>query len=369
MDDPRNFPPAGAAPAWCARLFALAEQSLSADIARRADECDAAIGDAIDDMLRPPSGDALAVLFAFAPSAAVYRHLWRILARRERAGAPEPSLVACLVAIPVIVVAGAERAEAEGAMLSCVLDDAAQFASILAQGGALAGNVTLALPNTLVGADALAFACLPQLFAWRALAEPPKALPPAPIAVAGSAECVHLRFLVGTALAAAGADLFRDQRVGSWGVPFAKAMSRGLACAGVSVLALPRPPLPVVEAEWQGRLAQREVAAQIFASNAIRKLRAGTGEPSAVISVHAIDAGGEVRLSLSSPFDPRSAEGFRCALAPLDRVEDVVTMLETLLADCRVTDVRRMPGVHPDRDAATGLPLLFKAEAAPPALH
>jgi hypothetical protein len=369
MDDPRIFPPAGAAPAWCARLFELAEQSLGADVAQRADACDAAIGDAIDEMLRPSSGDALAVLFASAPSAAIYRHVWRILARRERAGAPEPSLVVRLVAIPVIVVAGLERAEAEGATLSCVLDDAAQFASILRNGGALAGNVTLALPNTLVGAEALAFARLPQLFAWRALAEPPEALPPAPIAVTGSAEGVHLRFIVGTALAAAGADLFREQRVGAWGVPFAQSMSRALAPPGASVLALPRPPLPVVEAEWQGRLAQREVAAQIFASNAIRKLRAGTGEPSAVISVHATEAGAEVRLSLSSPFDPRSAEGFRCTLAPLDRVEDVVTMLETLMADCRVTDVRRMPGAHPDRDAKTGLPLLFKAEAAPSALH
>ena len=37
--------------------------------------------------------------------------------------------------------------------------------------------------------------------------------------------------------------------------------------------------------------------------------------------------------------------------------------LETLLADCRVTDVQRMPGVHPDRDATTGQPLLFKAGA------
>jgi len=43
-------------------------------------------------------------------------------------------------------------------------------------------------------------------------------------------------------------------------------------------------------------------------------------------------------------------------------------MLETLLADCRVTDVRRMPGVHADRDPATGQPLLFKADA-PGAIH
>ena len=89
-----------------------------------------------------------------------------------------------------------------------------------------------------------------------------------------------------------------------------------------------------------------------------------------MISVHSNDEderGGEVRLSLSSPFDSRAAEGFRCPLWPLDRVDDVAAMLVTLLAECRVSDVRRKPGVHPDRDPATGLPLLFKAENEPPA--
>jgi len=204
------------------------------------------------------------------------------------------------------------------------------------------------------------------------LADSPRAraLPPLPITVAGAVESVHLRFLVGSALAAPGANLFRDTEVGKWGIPFAQALSRALAAPGVSTLALPRPPLPLVEAAWIGRVAQREVGAQIFASNAVRKLRAGTGEPSAVISVHRIDgddAGAEVRLSLSSPFDPRAAEGLRCPLWPLDRVDDVVLMLATLLEDCRVTDVRRKPGVHPDRDPDTGLPLLFKAQSEPPA--
>lgn len=180
---------------------------------------------------------------------------------------------------------------------------------------------------------------------------------------------MHLRFLVGTALAGPDADLFRDDTVGRWGMPLAQALSRALAAPGVSVLALPRPAQSLVTAPWQGRIAQREVGAQLFASNAIRKLRASVGEPRAVISVHRVDGGGEVRLSLSSPFDPRQAEGFRAPLLPLDRVEDVVQMLRALLADCRVADVRREPGVHPDRDAATGMTLLFKADDAPPATH
>jgi hypothetical protein len=110
------------------------------------------------------------------------------------------------------------------------------------------------------------------------------------------------------------------------------------------------------------------VSAQLFASNAIRKLRAAVGEPAAVISAHrAIDSatGGELRLSLSSVFDAREAEGFRCPLYPADHAGDVADMLVTLMRDCRLTDVRVLSGVYGDRDAASGLPLLFKADALP----
>ena len=77
-------------------------------------------------------------------------------------------------------------------------------------------------------------------------------------------------------------------------------------------------------------------------------------------------------MSLSSPFDPREAEGFRCPLLPQDRVDDVVKMLTDLLRDCRVDSIRAMPGLHADRDPGTGLTLLFKGDAVPeggPQMH
>lgn len=360
--DPRAFATVAESPAL-APLYRLAEASLSAATQQDADACDARIAESLASLLQAAAGTRLAELFAAAPSADVYRHLWRLTAERERAASP--GLVR-LFAIPVIVVAGIESPSAPAEMLDGVLADPRALSALLIEHGALAGNQTLALANTLVGADRLDFAHLPELLAWRALPAGGEAhaLPPAPINVVAGGEAVHLRFLVGTALAGPEADLFRDAGVGRWGMPLAQALSRALAVPGVSVLALPRPAQPLVTAAWQGKLAQREVSAQLFASNAIRKLRAGVGEPSAVISVHRIDGGdGEVRLSLSSPFDPRQAEGFRAPLLPLDRVEDVVQMLRTLLADCRVEDVRREPGVHPDRDPGTGMTLLFKSSA------
>src|SRR5262249_2522143 len=90
------------------------------------------------------------------------------------------------------------------------------------------------------------------------------------------------------------------------------------------------------------------------------------GEPAAVISAHRCPTacgGGELRLSLSSVFDSRQAEGFRCPLFSGARVADVASVLSALMHDCRVADGQGPPGVHPDRDPSTGLTLLFKAES------
>jgi hypothetical protein len=331
---------------------------MAAATTQDADGHDREIAAALASMLAPHAGSRLAALFDNAPSSDVYRHLWRALARiaRERASLRRT------FAIPVVVVAAAERAESAGTTLPGVVVDVDSLASLLRDRGALAGNASVALANTLCSAAALSYSNLGAILAWgdddRAAA-----LPPSPIVVEGTFESVHLRFLVGSAIAAPGADLFRERQPGAWGMPFAQALSRMIGAPGITALAMPRSPMPLVEAAWQGVVAQREIGAQVFASNAIRAIRSRVGEPSAVISVHrtADPRAGEVRLSLSSPLDPRSAEGFRCALAPLDRVDDVVVMLESLLADCRVSDVRRMPGVHPDRDPSTGQSLLFKA--------
>jgi hypothetical protein len=367
MEDPRQFATPRDAEAAAVSLYRLAEDSLGAATSQHADACDREIAAGLAAMLAPGEGASLEALFAGAPSASTYRHLWRALAKVERAS---PSLRRPF-ALPVVVVAAAESSGAAGAMLPGVIGDVDALVSSMREHAALAGNTSFALANTLVAADALSCANLGDLLAPHQGNDAVQPLPPAAMRVPGAVESVHLRFIIGTAVAAPGADLFRETAPGAWGMPFAQTLSRMLGAPGIAVLALPRAPLPIVEAARQGALAQREVGAQVFASNAIRAIRARVGEPSAVISVHRSDSGpqdAEVRLSLSSPLDPRSAEGFRCALSPLDRVDDVVAMLETLLADCRVIDVRRIAGVHADRDPATSQPLLFKVDA-PGAIH
>ncbi len=374
LADPRRFPDAREAAPADALLHTLAAESLTAGSRQRADALDNEIQGLLAARLRS-DGAALAALFASAPSVAVTRHLWRQL---DAAWAAGPStrhagLSLSLFALPIVIVTGVESAATDVAHPG-VLNDARGLTAILEEHGALRGSRTIALSNALVATEAIDLSRLSELFAWEKLPAAgetdatPHALTPSPLVFPVGREGVHLRFLVGSVLVRPGADLLADAEVGAWGVSFAQALSRELAVVGASALALPRAPQRPLPAVRTGRAAQREVGAQIFASNAIRRLRASVGEPSAVISAHrATDApgGGELRLSLSSPFAPRDAEGFRCPLHPLDRVGDVAAMLGDLMADCRVTDVRVAAGVHPDRDPATGLTLLFKPDTLP----
>jgi hypothetical protein len=94
-------------------LYRLAAQALAAATSQEADACDRGIAAALAAMLAPDDAPRLAALFANVPSSDVYRHLWRALARvtRER-----PSLRRAF-AIPVVVVAAAERSDTAGTTL------------------------------------------------------------------------------------------------------------------------------------------------------------------------------------------------------------------------------------------------------------
>ena len=366
LPDPRvRAHPAAHDPAATA-LYALAEASLHAATGQEADAPDAAIAAGIAGLIARSDGAALARLLDDAPTIAIYRHLWRALSREAGAArSTGDALGVTLFAIPLVIVARATNA---GATLPAVLSDPGAAVAALREHGALGGNQAFALSAALAAAAAIDIVKLPSLLAACAPStSTPLALPAAPIAV-GAHEAAHLRFLVGSALAAPGVDLLREPGVGHWGRPLAQVLNAQLATPGLSVVALPRAAASLPAAVAQGRAAQREVSAQLFASNALRELRAMFGEPVAVVSAHrAADApgGGELRLSLSPPSSPRDAEGFRCPLYPGERAGDVATMLLDLLRDCRVEDVRVIVGVHADRDPFSGGRLLFKPDTMP----
>jgi hypothetical protein len=368
IDDPRLF--AAHAESSQMPLFEMAEASLAASSITRADEIDRALVMALVRRLIGGEGSFVAALLAAAPSAPVMRHLSRCLidAWREASRSEEKSsLTATLFAIPLVLVAAGKDGDGE---IAGVLGDTLRIAAVLREHRALGGSEAFALAPPLVTSEAFDPARLPQLLAWQRQAADGGIdhldLHPAPIATKAGQEGVHLRFLAGVALAASRADLLRETDNAAGAMALTQELGRQLAGPGYSVLALPRAAQSPLAALQQGRAAQRDIGAQLFASNAIRRLRASVGEPSAVISAHrcvGAPGGGELRLSLSSPFDPHRAEGFRCPLFVSDRAVDVARMLADLMRDCRVTDVQALSGVHADRDPATGLTLLFKADA------
>ena len=363
LPDPRVWPAAAAAGDEAARLHAAARAAIDATTGLDADAATLEATRALEALLERGDGHALADAFASAPSLGIARCLWRLLALVERGG-PERSatLRAVLFALPVAIVAAHDARDAH-ARIDGLLRDRRTLEALLVEAREFGGATTLALSSALCAADALDVAALPGLLARRTLDPAPLDLPPAPIDVDTPHERVHLRFLAGVVLAAPGADPLHASSIARWGMPFAQALARELRVAGMSLLALPRPPQRLVSALQNGRAVQRDVSAQIFASNAIRRFRASVGEPTAILSAHhaaAAPGGGELRLSLSSPFAPRDAEGFCCPLYPYEAVQDVAALLISLLGDCRIGDVRVRAGVHPDIDSATGGPLLFK---------
>jgi hypothetical protein len=370
IPDPRSFPDR-IEPAFAPQIDRAAASLGSTSVAA-ADANDAAVTEDMLDALR--SGDAawLAGLLAAAPSAPIARQLWRrlIVAWDEALKRSDDAVAAHLFALPIVIVAGSSSA-AERGRIEGVLAQPERLQAILVEHDALGGNRNFGLANALASSDVIDVPRLPELLSWtlRHTASVPHARSIEPGALVLTAEAaVHLRFLVGTALAASSATLLIESRVGNWGLPLAHELVRQLGAPGAMVLALPRAPRPPLVALQEGRAAQREVGAQLFASNAIRRLRAEVGEPAAVISAHRCAAalgGGELRLSLSSVFDSRQAEGFRCPLFAGERAGDVAAMLAALLHDCRVTDVQVLADVYPDRDPVTGLTLLFKAESLP----
>ncbi|MGH8800650.1 MAG: hypothetical protein ACREX7_10425, partial [Casimicrobiaceae bacterium] len=242
IDDPRVFP--AHADAAQAPLFQLAEASLAASSTLRSDEIDRTLVTALVRRLEGGDGSFLAELVAAAPSAPVARHLWRrsIDAWREASrGERRDRLAATLFALPLVLVAAG--ADGDAAIVG-ILGDRERVAAILREHRALGGGETFALASPLVAADTFDLARLPQLLAWQRQAASGAVdhldLHPTPLAVNGRQEGVHLRFLVGVALAGPNADLLRETAPAGWAMPLAQELARQLAGPGYTVLVLPR---------------------------------------------------------------------------------------------------------------------------------
>lgn len=341
LKDPRAYVPQGPDDP----CVALAGEVVRAGMSRRP-ACALRLRAAIATLLEDGKARVLEQAFARVPDAAHYRVLREALEAAVVHTAPAPGVVAARAfAIPLVLVAAATaRTPVGGAM-----PDVAALQGLLEQRHVLGPVRNFGLSNALCSLEALEAldACAVHA-ALRAL-QPQAlhaALPPAALTIVPGREQVELRFLAGAAVTAADAPGFVETaaNIGAWGRDFAQAVQRQLATPGLQLLVLPRPPRDLLAAAHAGRLAQLEIALDLFVSNTLRRFRSVVGDPLAIVSTH---AGAELRVTLSSPFAEDLTEGYRWPLSPLDDLAYIEAHVLELLRDVRLHDVRVVPEVLP----------------------
>ena len=296
---------------------------------------------------------AIEAAFTAAPNQRVRRVLLEAVTAAIDDPAPEDAhgVLARVFAVPVVFVAG----NRPGAVVPGLIPDVAAIGTLLREHGALGQTENFGLAATLVTTDTLEALRPSELYRWtRSIGTAdagPREMPGTDILLAGVEEEAHLRFLVGAGVAPTQGLSFVESasRIGAWGMQVTRELAAQLGQDGLSLLPLPRPPKSLPVAASAGRFALEETRLNLFVSSVLRRLRASVGEPVAVVSVH---AGGEVHVALSSPFDETVLHGFRWRLGAYDDLGEVAHAILSLLRDCRILDVRVVPGLQPDCDAA-----------------
>ena len=282
-------------------------------------------------------------LLAAAPSQPVYSRLWQALcAAVEKPDAGGEGVTARVFAVPWIIVCGGNTA----ATLPCVLPDVGEIVRVLDANGVFGASRNLGLGNALCAIESLEALRPSEVLEW-AQAPGTRDLPPAPIHISRGVEEVHVRFLVGAAIAPAHLPgiVETGANIGQWGTAALRAMAAQLAGAAVQVLPMPRPPSGLYTAAFAGRRAGIETAFNLFMSNAVRRIRMAVGDPSVTLSSH---ASGELRVTLWTPFDDALVEGFRWPLHPADDLEEVERTLAAMIWECRLPDPHYVRGIQPD---------------------
>jgi hypothetical protein len=238
-------------------------------------------------------------------------------------------------AIPVLFVVGG----ASSASINGVVPDAGEIRALFEAAGALGHCRNFGFSNTLTDLGSLENIPWPTLYAithseqWDGLEV--LDLPPAAISVTANQENVHLRFLVGAALTPADAPGFVESAgdIGRWGMELTKLLGRQLGSQDVSLLAIPRPPRPIVHAVKEGWHEARELGFQLFLSNALRQARMRTGEPDVLITTCSDSS---IRIRLSSPFDDLLDQTYVWPLAASDDFDNIANGIFALLDEARV---------------------------------
>ena len=343
LPDPRRFADAAVA-------------SLPADPAALRTRVETALG-ANDDA-------AVAALYGSSCSATDWRRVHAAVVRAVHSpDAATGAVLTHVFAFPVVIVAGSARP----AVVPGTLGNVTALAAMLEARGATGTARNVGLSAGLADCETLERLSPSIIRRWTLGAvDGVRDIAPAPIRLGAASEQASARFLVGAALTPWGAPTLAETaaNVGSWGMEMTRMLGQQLGTKDIRVLALPRPPRPLLDAAHVGRFTELEVGLNLFVSNTARRIRMATGDPIAILSAHRLDgaAAGEIRLGLHSPFDDSLAEGFSWPLHPLDELAEIERRMVALMRDVRIEDVRLGRLVQPDLRASGGRLLPRPAE-------
>ena len=347
LPDPRPW----RVPDTSSALNEMARKSLRGDVAARA-----ALRLELDRMMVAGDDAALNALLRDALSADAYRHLQQMIAKLVNKPERGESVIARLFALPLVIVAGARQA----LQIPDALPDVGAVTALFEEHGVLGSGRNFGLGNALVAIETLE--CLPPslMRAWATQLRTgvaPLELAGSAIRVAPGREQVHLRFLVGASVVPAHVPsvIETGSNIGAWGMALTKLLSQQLARPALTILPIPRAPVPLYLAADAGRAAQTELAFSLFLSNAVREMRMAVGDPAVVLSAHRSEAGAaEWRVSLSSVFDETLLEGFQWPLYPADDISEIYNKIKYLIDECRLTDVQAVATLCGDLNARGG---------------
>ena len=335
LPDPRTPPSPSTDHPWQARIDGLADSIRDGDPSRAVT--------ALSRLMRRAFADGEGHLVAGALarlSAPTASHVLRAadLAIVGGEGGEDDALLARVFLMPVLIVtAGLTPATVAG-----VVPDVGEIRDLMHKAGALGAVEQVGLGNAL-GSPVEAWAVPPDRL-YRVVhdlgsAERDDLLPPADLAVDSADERVHMRLLAGVSLTPAHAPTIFETAgpVGRWGMAVSQALARQLGVEGLSLLPLPRAPMPWYAALVEAAFAREEIAFNLFVTGTLRRIRAEVGEPTVIAAAH---ADGTIRVTMSSPFDARLTFTHAWPLSPVDSLARVETTIADLLSECRVADVR-----------------------------
>jgi hypothetical protein len=371
LPDPRYFlqHSAGNQSVFITALYQAVDQYLHAPTHHEKERHAATILDQLSQYALDTSVTLLSFdeIIALAPSVESARVLERLIYSWEKIKPQEGELRLQFFAFPVILIVAAEQPAAIPAILSNKHD----IEAILDKHHILGEAKQWAISNALCTAEALAGQewlrwmkqqqeALSQINALQHL------LPSELSLTHARQEQVFLRFIVGSAIISSKTNWESQTTIKEWGMALSNSLNQQLGLPNITLLALARPPHTLSGAVQEGRKAQREIGLQLFVTEAVRSCRTTHGEPVIVLSSHTLgQKEGEIRISISSPFSTKDAQGFRFPLFPTERIQDAQRLILELLEECRLTDIRILQKIYPDKESQTSLTLLFKPETIP----